>query len=129
VCTEVLEHVPDPVAALRKMVDLTKTGGHILITCPFLSLMHQAPFYFSSGLSPYWFMHWSRELNLEIESLQVSGDYLDLMIQENSRLLNSLIRIRGISRIFDLSLKLRSLIPKEIRESAGFGTFALLKKS
>jgi hypothetical protein len=94
-----------------------------------MSLMHQAPYYFSSGLSPYWFIHWAKEFNLEIESLQVSGDYLDLMIQENARLLNSLIRIPGLSKIINLSSNLRSRIPMEIRESAGFGTFALLKKN
>lgn len=79
ICTEVFEHVPDPVALIKKLSALTKSGGYILITVPFLSLMHQSPYWFSSGLSPFWFEYWTEKLNLEICELEVSGDYVDMM--------------------------------------------------
>ncbi len=54
-CTEVLEHIPDPVALLQKAVNLCKPGGYLIFTVPGSSWTHQAPYYFSSGLSPFWF--------------------------------------------------------------------------
>lgn len=53
--TEVIDHVPDPIATLKKLTLLTKPGGSIVYSLPFVSLMHQAPFWFSSGLSPFGF--------------------------------------------------------------------------
>jgi len=128
ICTEVLEHVPDPVAVLKKIVNLTNCGGHILITVPFLSLMHQSPFWFSSGLSPFWFEHWSKTLHLEIRDLEVSGDFLDLMEQEFARVLNFSRPIRGLTRVSKSLRILRPYIPVEVLESGGFGTFCVLYK-
>jgi len=53
-CTEVLEHLPDPARAFSKLVELVKPNGVIILTFPGLSWTHQAPYFFSSGLSPYW---------------------------------------------------------------------------
>jgi 2-polyprenyl-3-methyl-5-hydroxy-6-metoxy-1,4-benzoquinol methylase len=87
-CTEVLEHIPDPVRAFKKLSNLASSRGYVLISVPFLSLMHQAPYWYSSGISPYWFEYWAKEYDLEIIKLEVSGDYIDLMKQEVARLLD-----------------------------------------
>jgi SAM-dependent methyltransferase len=128
ICTEVFEHVPDPVALLKKLSVLTKSGGFILITVPLLSLMHQSPFWFSSGLSPFWFEHWAEKLNLEICELEVSGDYIDMMQQEFSRLLYFKRPIRGITRFSILVKILRPFLPSEVLESGGFGTMCVLRR-
>lgn len=128
ICTEVLEHLPDPVAAMEKLSTLTKSGGYILITVPFLSLMHQNPYWFSSGLSPFWFEHWAEELNLEICELEVSGDYIDMMQQEIGRLLFFKRPIRGITRLSKLTKIFRPLMPTEVLESGGFGTMCVMKQ-
>jgi Aminotransferase class-III/Methyltransferase domain len=41
-CTEVLEHLPEPVLALRELARLLKLGGTLIITAPFCSLTHFA---------------------------------------------------------------------------------------
>ena len=128
ICTEVFEHVPDPVALLRKLSVLTNPGGYILVTVPFLSLMHQSPFWFSSGLSPFWFEHWAGKLNIEICELEVSGDYIDLMEQEISRLLNFKKPIRGIPRLSKLVRFFRVLLPIGVLESGGFGTLCVMRQ-
>jgi hypothetical protein len=128
ICTEVVEHVPDPVALIKKLSALTNSGGYILVTVPFLSLMHQSPFWFSSGLSPFWFEHWAEKLNLEICELEVSGDYIDLMEQEISRLLNFKKPIRGITRLSKLVKLFRRLLPVGVLESGGFGTFCIMRQ-
>lgn len=86
-CTEVLEHVPDPVAAFEKIWSLTAPGGFLAVTVPFLSLMHQAPHWYSSGLSPFWFAHHAACLGIGAFEITVHGDYFDLMRQEIERLL------------------------------------------
>ena len=129
-CTEVLEHVPDPVAALRKLYDLTKPGGKIIVTVPFLSLMHQAPFWFSSGLSPFWFRHWSAELGLAVDDLLVFGDFADLIAQENFRAFWPKYRKGPAKKLLSKVLRnrlsnaahYRAGLPEKILTAGGFGT-------
>ena len=39
-CTEVLEHVVDPFAAVRELRRITKKGGHLLVTTPLNARIH-----------------------------------------------------------------------------------------
>ena len=99
------------------------------MTVPFLSLMHQSPYWFSSGLSPFWFEYWAEKLDLEICELEVSGDYIDLMQQEFSRALYFKRPIRGLTRLSKLVQFLRPLLPSEVLESGGFGTLCVLRQN
>ena len=65
-CTEVLEHVPNPMKLLEKSINLVKPGGFLLFTVPGNSWTHQAPYYFSSGLSPFWFEHHLKLIGAEV---------------------------------------------------------------
>lgn len=129
-CTEVLEHVPDPVAALKKIVELIEINGYICISVPFLSLMHQAPYWFSSGLSPFWFEYWSKELDLEILELTVYGDYVDLITQE---LQLRFFNINLATRIFKKIIVLfegyfRKNLSKQVVSSGAYGVLFFAKK-
>ena len=128
-CTEVLEHVPDPVRAFKKLSNLVSSRGYVLISVPFLSLMHQAPYWYSSGLSPYWFKYWAKEYGFEIIELEVSGDYIDLMKQEATRLLDFKYFPKFLRFILPKTIEIfRYLIPTSVIESGGFNTFCLLRK-
>lgn len=85
-CTEVLEHVPDPLAALREMARLVKQGGRLIVTVPFCSLTHFAPYHFSSGLSKYWFEKHLGELGFTILEATPNGGWFDFVAQEIWRL-------------------------------------------
>jgi SAM-dependent methyltransferase len=133
-CTEVFEHVPDPAKAFSKLVNLTSPGGSIIVSVPFLSLMHQAPFYFSSGLSPFWFRYHAEQFEVEVRYLTVYGDYLDVMIQEFKRTSQQLLKFKGSGRLITfLSGRINSSRPKlstDLLGSAGYGTFFVgIKKS
>ena len=54
-CIEVLEHLPDPVQAIKEFSRLIKPKGHLILTAPFCSLTHFAPYHFSTGFNRYWY--------------------------------------------------------------------------
>lgn len=125
-CTEVLEHVPDPVRAFEHMCDLLPSNGSLVVTVPFLSLMHQAPYWFQSGLSTYWFDYWASRCGLTIDELLVTGDYADLLRQELNRALSVFRRVeRNLgSRIIQILVRRfakRSSL--HLLDAGGFGTF------
>lgn len=45
-CTEVLEHVPDPVIALQEMRRVTRPAGILLLTVPLSEQLHEEPYDF-----------------------------------------------------------------------------------
>jgi ubiquinone/menaquinone biosynthesis C-methylase UbiE len=45
-CTEVFEHLPNPIAAIQEFSRLLKKDGQLIITAPFCSLTHFSPYHF-----------------------------------------------------------------------------------
>jgi len=128
-CTEVLEHVPDPVAALKAIANSAKGGAVGLITVPFSSRMHQAPFWFSSGLSPYWFIHHAPTCGLEVTKITKVGDFVDVLIQEIGALFGKIGLSRFIrSALIIASPLLRVICTKSLLESGGLGVYVQLRK-
>ena len=85
-CSEVLEHVPNPQDALREFVRLVKPGGFIILTAPFGSLTHMAPYHFLSGFNSYWFRHQLESRGCEIVELSANGNWFEFLAQELRRI-------------------------------------------
>lgn len=85
-CSEVLEHVPDPTHALDEFARLLKPGGKLILTAPFASSVHMAPYHFCSGFSRYWYEHHLNQRGLRIETLVANGDWYAALRQEITRL-------------------------------------------
>ena len=83
-CTEVLEHVPDAVAAIREFSRILKPGGILLTTAPFCSLTHFAPYHFS-GYNHYWWEYHLPENGFEIETIESNGTWFSFVAQELRR--------------------------------------------
>lgn len=85
-CSEVLEHVPEPTHALDEFLRLLRPGGKLILTAPFASLVHMAPYHFASGFSRYWYEFHLPARGFEIELLVANGDWFSFLEQELRRL-------------------------------------------
>jgi SAM-dependent methyltransferase len=94
-CTEVLEHVPDPVPVIREFARLIRPGGLLVLTAPFCSLTHQAPYHFSTGLSRYWYEMHLPAAGFRIEEATPNGNYFEYLAQEQRRVASVAERYRA----------------------------------
>jgi SAM-dependent methyltransferase len=85
-CTEVLEHVPDPLSAIHELARLLKPGGHLILTVPFCSLTHFAPHHYVPGLSRYFLELHLGDSGFRILELTSNGGFFDFIAQELCRL-------------------------------------------
>jgi SAM-dependent methyltransferase len=85
-CSEVLEHLPDATKALDEFARLLKPGGQLILTAPFASLVHFAPYHYATGFSRYWYEHHLPPRNFEIQQLVPNGDWFAYLRQEIFRL-------------------------------------------
>jgi len=82
-CSEVLDHVPDPVRAVQELIRLLKPGGTMLLTESFCGLTNQSPYFYYTGLSVNWYEYWLKGFDLKIWN---NGNYYEWIAQEVHRL-------------------------------------------
>jgi len=84
-CAEVFEHIPDPILAIQEFARLLKSGGHLIITAPFCSLTHFAPYHFYTGFNRYFYETHLKENHFEIVELAENGNFFEYLAQEIRR--------------------------------------------
>lgn len=84
-CTEVLEHVPEPILALKEFSRILKGGGILLLTAPLGSRLHQLPFHFYGGYTPQWYERFLREAGFSIQSVERNRGFFSYFGQEGLR--------------------------------------------
>jgi len=85
-CAEVFEHIPDPILAIREFARLLKSGGHLIITAPFCSLTHFAPYHFYTGFNRYFYETHLKANHFEIVELAENGNFFEYLAQEIRRI-------------------------------------------
>lgn len=85
-CVEVFEHLPNPVLALKEFERLVRPGGQLIITAPFCSLTHFAPYHFATGFNRYYYETHLPAHGFRILDLQSNGNYFEYLAQEIRRL-------------------------------------------
>ncbi|MBX7245342.1 MAG: class I SAM-dependent methyltransferase [Candidatus Sumerlaeaceae bacterium] len=73
-CTEVIEHVPDPFVAMGELARVLKHGGRAIVTTPFMYRVHGAPYDFFR-YTPFAYREMASRAGLILEELAPRGGY------------------------------------------------------
>jgi SAM-dependent methyltransferase len=84
-CTEVLEHVPDPAAVVRELGRILRPDGKLFLTAPLGSGVHQEPDHYFGGFTPYWYKRYLREAGFEDIEVVPNGGFFKNYAQESRR--------------------------------------------
>jgi ubiquinone/menaquinone biosynthesis C-methylase UbiE len=85
ICTEVLEHVPDPIAVVREIGRIVAPGGRAILTAPLGSGIHQEPHHFYGGYTPYWYERFLKEAGFDSIAVAANAGSLRHIAQETIR--------------------------------------------
>lgn len=83
-CTEVLEHVPDPKLVLDELVRVVRPGGRVILTVPFLYQIHEEPY-------DYWrftvfgLRNLLRSRGLEVKYIGLRGGPMEVIADSMSK--------------------------------------------
>ena len=136
-CIEVIEHVPNPLEAIKEIHRILKKGGSLILTAPFNSLTHYAPYHYSTGFSRYYYQHHLENLGFEIEEIIPNGNYFEYLAQEVRRIKNVALQYsaKNLNIFFKIGIYLvlvllGSLSKKDegSHELLNFGYFVKAKK-
>lgn len=81
-CIEVLEHIVDPNKALSELTRILKKGGKLILTAPFASLTHYAPYHYSTGFNKYYYEFHLSKLGYKVLEITPNGNYFQYLAQE-----------------------------------------------
>jgi ubiquinone/menaquinone biosynthesis C-methylase UbiE len=85
ICTEVLEHVPEPIAVVREFGRIVAPGGRLILTAPLGSGIHQEPYHFYGGYTPYWYRRFLKEAGFGSIAVTANAGTLRHVAQETIR--------------------------------------------
>lgn len=134
-CTEVLEHVPDPARVVQELVRVLKVGGRLILTAPFASMTHFAPFFFSSGFSRFWYERQASIHSLIVVEATPNGNWFDVLYTQlliapgmGGKLSGQFFKLAlGIALLPAIGM-LRLFRPSGGSEVSTFGYFVIMQK-
>lgn len=84
-CTEVLEHVGEPIKVVGEFGRILAPGGRLILTAPLGSGIHQEPFHYYGGYTPYWYQRFLTQAGFESIVVRANAGTLLHVAQETIR--------------------------------------------
>lgn len=94
ICTEMLEHVAEPVKVLDEFGRILKPGGKLFLTAPLGSGLHQEPHHYYGGYTPYWYRRFLPGAGFGDVQITANGGFFLLFSQESIRFLRMSVPTR-----------------------------------
>ena len=85
-CTEVFEHLKNPLLALKEFSRILRQKGILILTAPFCCLTHMAPYFYYNGFSEYWYKECLEDNGFQIKEFARYGNYFQYICQELLRI-------------------------------------------
>ena len=102
-CTEVLEHVPEPIKAVREMARILKPGGRLILTAPLGSGIHQEPFHYYGGYTPYWYQNFLGAAGFSQIKVEANAGFFKFFGQESIRFVRTALPFKlGMPLLLEL---------------------------
>ncbi|NNF02068.1 MAG: methyltransferase domain-containing protein [Bacteroidia bacterium] len=96
-CTEVFEHIPKPIDAILEFSRLIKPGGKLILSAPFCSMTHFAPYHFYTGFNKFFYEEHLTDAGFNIDDISYNGNYFEYLAQELIRLESMISKYGGTS--------------------------------
>lgn len=84
-CTEVLEHVLEPIRAIQEISRVLTPGGRLYLSAPMRSAIHQAPHHYYGGFTPYFYQAALPAHGLSVDSISAPGGLFRAFQEEGRR--------------------------------------------
>jgi len=108
-CTEVLEHVPEPIGAVNEFARILKPHGRLILTAPLGSGLHQEPYHYYGGYTSFWYEKFLGEAGFHNVVVEPNGGFFKHYGQESIRYAAMLAPWRGFKQMLLTPLWLLSL--------------------
>lgn len=88
-CAEVLEHHPEPIAVVKELARILEPGGRLILTAPLGSGIHQEPYHYYGGYTPWWYERFLGEAGFEKITIEANEGSFRFFGQEALRFLHT----------------------------------------
>lgn len=82
ICTEVFEHIPEPIKALREFGRILKPKGKLLLSAPLSSGLHQEPYHYYGGFTPHFYKLYLKKFGFTNIIIKPEGGFFTHLGQE-----------------------------------------------
>jgi len=88
-CTEVLEHHPEPIRVVYELARILEPGGTLVLTAPLGSGIHQEPYHYYGGYTPWWYERFLKAAGFEEITVEPNEGSFRFFGQESLRFIQA----------------------------------------